>query len=129
MHTMTRLYLKKFCFWLFLMQLSSHVLQGIERGTQPTPASQMATTWDPAAWPSPSGSYGAGMSGLVASPSAFTLNLSDYVDTSTQQNTGTRSTASAAAGSAAQLHDQMQEQTKTDSARDDVTEQERDPNM
>ena len=106
------------------------MLQGRERGTQPTPASQMGTGWDPAAWPSPLGLYGAGMSDMVGSPSCFNLNLSDYVDTSTQQNTGTRSTASAAAGSAAQLHEQGrgQQQTETDSARDDVTEHERDPN-
>ena len=107
------------------------MLQGRERGTQPTSASQMGMGWDPATWPSPSGFYGAGMSGMVASPSSFNLNLSDYVDTSTQQNTqlssGTRSAASAAAGSAAQLHDQLQQQTETDSARDDVTEHERDP--
>ena len=102
------------------------MLQGRERGTQPTPASQMGTGWDPTTWPSPSGFYGVGMSGMVAN-----LNLSDYVDTSTQQNTqqssGTRSTASAAAGSAAQLHDQLQLQTETDSARDNVTEHELDP--
>ena len=88
----------------------------------------MGTGWDQATWPSPSGFYGAGMSGLVASPSSFNLNLSDYVDTNTQQNTqlssGTRSTAPAAAGSAAQMHAQLQQQTETDSVRDDVTEPE-----
>ena len=105
------------------------MLQGRERGTQPTPVSQMGTEWDPGAWLSPSGLYGAGMSGMVGSPSSFNLNLSDYVDTSTQQNAGTRSTASAAARSAAQLHDQGQQQTETDSARDVVTEPECDPNL
>ena len=93
-----RLYLKKFSFLLILIQLSSHVLQGRERRTQPTPALQMGTGWDQANWPSPSGFYGAGMSGLLGSPSSF--NLSDYVDTSTQPNTqlnsGTQTTAAAA---------------------------------
>ena len=120
--------MKKFSILLILIQLSSHVLQGRERGTQPTPASQIGTGWDQATWPSPSGFYSAGMSGLVASPSSFNLNLSDYVDTSTQQNTqlssGTRSAALAATGSAAQLHAQLQQQTETDNARDDVTEPE-----
>ena len=68
------------------------------------------------------------MSDLVPSPSSFNLNRSDYVDTSTQQNTqlssGIRSTAPAAAGSAAQMHAQLQQQTETDSARDDVSEPE-----
>ena len=124
-----RLYLKKFSFLLILIQLSSHVLQGRERGTQPTPASQMGTGWDQATWPSHSGFYGAGMSGLLGSPSSF--NLSDYVDTSTQPNTqlnsGTRTTAAAATGSAAQLHAQLQQQTETDSARDDAMEPEPGP--
>ena len=104
-------------------------LQGIERGTQPTPTSQMATGWDPAAWAgaSPSALYGSGMSGLLGSPSSsINLNLSDFVDTSTQHNTGIRSTPSAAAGTAAQLHDEGQQLTETDSACDDVTEHERD---
>ena len=71
--------------------------------------------------------YGSGMSGLLGSPSSsINLNLSDFVDTSTQHNTGIRSTPSAAAGSAAQLHDEGQQLTETDSARDDVTEHERD---
>ena len=86
----------------------------------------MSTGWDQANWPSPSGFYGAGMSGLMGSPSSF--NLSDYMDISTQPNTqlnsGTRTTApAAAAGSASQL----QQQTETDSARDDVTEAEPGP--
>ena len=104
-------------------------LQGRERGTQPTPTSQMATRWDPAAWAgaSPSALYGSGMSGLLGSPSSsINLNLSDFVDMSTQHNTGIRSTPSAAAGSAAQLHDEGQQLTATASARDDVTEHERD---
>ena len=103
-------------------------LQGRERGTQPTPASQMATGWDPASWPGASLSalYGSGMSGLLGSPSSINLNLSDFVDTSTQHSTGIRSTPSAAAGSAAQLHDEGQQHTETDSACDDVTEHERD---
>ena len=86
------------------------MLQGRGRGTQPTPALQMAMGWDQATWPSPSGIYGAGVSALIGCPSSF--NLSDYVDTSTQQNTqlssGTPSSASAAAGSAAQLQAQLQ---------------------
>ena len=112
-------------------------LQGREKGTQQTPTSQMATGWDPAAWAgaSPSALYGSGMSGgqpiiLLGSPSSsINLNLSDFVDTSTstQHNTGIRSTPSAAAGSAAQLHNEGQQLiTERDSARDDVTEHERD---
>ena len=104
-------------------------LQGRERGTQQTPTSQMATGWDPAAWAgaSPSALYGLGMSGLLGSPSSsINLNLSDFVDMSTQHNTGIRSTPSSAAGSAAQLHDEGQQLTERDSARDDVTEDERD---
>ena len=105
------------------------MLQVRERGTQPTTL-QMGTGWDQANWPSPSGFYGAGMSGLMGSPSSF--NLSDYMDISTQPNTqlnsGTRTTApAAAAGSAAQLQAQLQQQTETDSARDDVTEPEPGP--
>ena len=85
----------------------------------------MATGWDEATWPSPSGFYGAGLSGLIGSPSS--LNFSDLVDTGSQQSTqlntsGNRPTASAAAGSVAQLQAQMQHQTETDSARDNVTE-------
>ena len=88
----------------------------------------MATGWDPAAWTagSPSALYGSGLIGLLGSPSSScNLNLSDYVvDTSTQHTTGIRSTPSAAAGSAAQLHDAGHQHT--DSARDDVTEHEHD---
>ena len=63
------------------------------------------------------------MSGLLGSPSAF--NLSDLVDTGSQQSThlntlGTRCTAPAAAGSAAQL----QAQTEMHSAREDVNDAE-----
>ena len=117
--------MKKFSFLLILIRLSSHVLQGRERGTQLTPASQMATGWDQATWPSPSGFYGGGLSGLIGSLSSF--NLYDFVDTGSQQSTQlntsrNRPTASAAAGSAAQLQAQMQHQTEIDSARDDVTE-------
>ena len=101
------------------------MLQVRERGTQPT-TSQMGTGWDQANWPSPSGFYGGDMSGLMGIPSSF--NLSDYMDISTQPNTqlnsGTRTTApAAAAGSAVQL----QQQTEMDSARDDVTEPEPGP--
>ena len=132
MTDLKRLYLKKFNFWLFLIQFSSHVFTGQREGTQQTPTSQMATGWDPAAWAgaSPSALYGSGMSGLLGSPSSsINLNLSDFVDmsTSTQHNTGIWSTPSAAAGSAAQLHDEGQQLfTERDSARDDVTEHERD---
>ena len=100
------------------------MLQVRERGTQPT-TSQMGTGWDQANWPSPSGFYGAGMSGLMGSPSSF--NLSDYINISTQPNTqlnsGTQTTAPAAATGSAQL----QQQTETDSAGDDVTEPEPGP--
>ena len=82
-----------------------------ERVTQPTPpASQMSTAWEQqATWPSPSG---------------FSFNLSDLVDTSTQQSTQlntmwTRPTAYAAVGSAAQL---QATQTETHSARQNVTD-------
>ena len=89
----------------------------------------MGTGWDQANWPSPSGFYGAGMSGLMGSP--LSLNLSDYVDISTQPNTqlnsGTRTTVAAAAGSTAQLQAQLQQQTEMDSASDDVTEPEPGP--
>ena len=115
------LYLKKLIFFLILIWLSSHVLQGQyrERCPQPTPAS----SWEQATWPSPSGLYGA----LAGSPSfnpSFNLNLSDYVDTSSQQSTqlntsGTRSSASAAACSATQL---QATQTETHSAREGVTD-------
>ena len=44
---------------------------------------------------------------------------------STQNTTGQRSTPSAAAGSAQQLHDAGQKHTDKDSARDDVMEHER----
>ena len=96
-------------------------VQYSERGTQPTPASQTSTAWEQATWPCPSGFYGAGMSALIGSPS---FNLSDYVDTTSQQSTqlntsGTRSTASAATGSAAQL---QATQIETHSAREDVTD-------
>ena len=37
-------------YFFFLIQFSSHVLQAQQRGTQPTPTSQMATGWKPAAW-------------------------------------------------------------------------------
>ena len=104
-------------------------LQPIERGTHPTATatSQMAAGWDPPTWTAggPSAFYGSGLSGLLGSPSSScTLNLSDYVDTSTQHTTGIGPTPSAAAGSAKQLHDAGHQHT--DSARDDVTEHERD---
>ena len=96
-----------------------------ERGEHNQQPHKWVTGWDPATWPSPSGFYGAGMSGLVDSPLSF--NLSDYMDISTQPNTqlnsGTPSTAPAAAGSAAQL----QLQTEMDSACDDVMEHEPGP--
>ena len=110
---------------MILIRISSHVLQGRESGTQPTPASQMAMGRDQATWPSPSGFYSADLSSLIGSPSSF--NLSYLVDTGSQQSTQLNTsrnqpTASAAAGSAAQLQAQMQHQTEMDSARDEVTE-------
>ena len=83
----------------------------------------MAAGWDPASW-SGAGSSASPFTGLLGSPPAI-FNLSDYVDPlSTQQTTGQRSTPSAAAGSAEQLHDAGHQHTH--SARDDVTEHERD---
>ena len=102
------------------------MLQAQQRGTQPTPTSQMATGWEPAAWSgaSPSALYSSGLSGLLGSPSSScTLNLSYYVDMSTQHTTGQRSTPSAAAGSATQLNDAGQKHTENDSARDDELDQ------
>ena len=85
----------------------------------------MGIGWDQATWPSPSGFYGADLSGPIGSPSSF--NLSDLVDTGSQQSTqlntsGNQPTASAAACSAAQLQAQMQRQTEMDTARDNVME-------
>ena len=83
----------------------------------------MAAGWDPASW-SGAGSSASPFSGLLGSPPGI-FNLSDYVDPpSTQQTTGQRSTPSAAAGSAEQLHDAGHQHTH--SVRDDVTEHERD---
>ena len=51
----------------------------------------MAMGWDPAAWAgaSPSALYSSAMSGLLDSPSSsINLNLSDFVDMSTQHNNG-----------------------------------------
>ena len=79
----------------------------------------MAAGWDSASW-SVAGSSASPFSGLLGSPPGI-FNLSDYVDPpSTQQTTGQRSTPSAAAGSAEQLHDAGHQHT--DSVRDDVTE-------
>ena len=79
-----------------------------------------AAGWDPASW-SGAGSSASPFSGLLGSPVPGIFNLSDYVDQpSTQQATGQRSTPSAAAGCAEQLHDAGHQHT--DSVRDDVTE-------
>ena len=111
----------KFNFWLFLIQFLSHVLQAQQRRRQPAPTSQMATGWSGAG-----ASASRLFSGLLGSPTA-PFNDSDYVDSpSTQQTTGQRSTPSAAAGSAEQLHDAGHQHTHTHSARDDVTEHEHD---
>ena len=99
-------------------------LQGRERGTQQTPTSQMATGWDPAAWAgaSPSALYGWAWVVCWAAHHPPSTSTSPILwDTSTQHNTGIWSTPSAAAGSAAQLHDEGQQLTERDSARDDVT--------
>ena len=102
------------------------MLQAQQKGRQPTPTSQMATGWDPASWSGAGGSASLLFSGLLGSPPA-PFNLSDYVDSpSTQQTTGQRSTPSAAAGSAEQLHDAGHQHTHTHSAHDDVTEHEHD---
>ena len=102
------------------------MLQAQQSGRQPTPTSQMATGWDPASWSGAGASASPLFSGLLGSPTA-PFNLSDYVDSpSTQQTTGQRSTPSAAAGSAEQLHDAGHQHTHTHSARDDVTEHEHD---
>ena len=100
------------------------MLQAQQRGRQPTPTSQMATGWEPASWSGAGASASPLFSGMLGSPAA-PFNLSDYMDSpSTQQTTGQRSTPSAAAGSAEQLHDAGHQHTH--SARDDVTEHERD---
>ena len=100
-------------------------LQAQQRGRQPTPTSQMAAGWDPASWSGAGSSAFPLFSGLLGSPPA-PFNLSDLImdSPSTQQTTGQRSTPSAAAGSAEQLHDAGHQHTH--SARDDVTEHERD---
>ena len=94
----------------------SYVSQVQHRGTQPT-------GWEPAAW-SGASPAGSSLSGLLGSPSSF--NLSDFVEMGNQNTSGQRSTPSAAAGSAQQLHDAGQKHTDKDSARDDVTEHELD---
>ena len=95
-------------------------LQPQQRGRQPTPTSQLAAGWDPTSW-SGAGSSASPFSGLLGSPVGGIFNLSDYVDPpSTQQATGQRSTPSAAARSAEQLHDAGHQHT--DNVRDDVTE-------
>ena len=79
----------------------------------------MAAGWDPASW-SVAGASALPFSGLLGSPPG-NFNLSDYVDPpSTQQTTGQRSTPSAAARSAEQLHDAGHQHTH--SVHDDVTE-------
>ena len=100
------------------------MLQAQQRGRQPTPTSQMATGWEPASWSGAGTSASPLFSGMLGSPAA-PFNLCDYMDSpSTQQTTGQRSTLSAAAGSAEQLHDAGRQHTH--SARDDVKEHERD---
>ena len=102
------------------------MLQAQQRGRQPTPTSQMATGWEPASWTGAGAGASPLFSGLLGRPTA-PFNLSDYVDSpSTQQTTGQRSTPSAAAGSAEQLHNEGHPHTHTLSARDDVTEHEHD---
>ena len=101
------------------------MLQAQHRPTQPTATAQMTTGWDPAGWSGASPSFGSGLSGLLGSPSpSCTLNLSDYVDTSSQQSVVRRPTPSAATGSAAQLNEAGQRHTDHESARDDITEHE-----
>ena len=100
------------------------MLQAQQRGRQPTPTSQMATGMEPASWSGAGASASPLFSGMLGSPAA-PFNLSDYMDSpSTQQTTGQRSTPSAAAWSAEQLHDAGHQHTH--SARDNVTEHERD---
>ena len=87
----------------------------------------MATGWDPASWSGAGASALPLFSGLFGSPAA-PFNLSDLIMDlpSTQQTTGQRSTQSAAAGFAEQLHNAGHQHTHTHSARDDVTGHERD---
>ena len=101
--------------------------QAQQRGRHPTLTSQMATGWDPASWSGAGASASPLFSGMLGSPVA-PFNLSDLImdSPSTQQTTGQRSTPSAAAGSAKQLHDAGYQHTHTHSARDDVREHERD---
>ena len=95
-------------------------LQAQQRGRQPTPTSQTAGGWDPASWSGGASPF----SGLFGSPVPGILNLSDYVDPpSVQQTTGQRSTPSAAAGSAEQLQGAGHQHAH--SVSDDVTEHER----
>ena len=102
------------------------MLQAQQRGRQPTPTSQMATGWEPASWSGADASASPLFSGMLGSPAA-PFDLSDLMDSpSTQQTTGQRSTPSAVAGSAEQLHDAGHQHTHTHSARDDVMEHERD---
>ena len=98
-------------------------LHAQQRGRQQTPTSQMAAGWDPASW-SGAGSSASPFSGLFGSPVPGILNLTDYVDPpSTQQTTGQRSTPPAAAGSAEQLQGAGHQHAH--SVSDDVTEHER----
>ena len=102
------------------------MLQAQQRGRQPTPTSQMATGWEPASWSGAGAGASPLFSDMLGSPAA-PFNLSDLMDSpSTQQTTGQQSTPSAAAGSAEQLHDAGHQHTHTHSARDDITEHERD---
>ena len=95
-------------------------LQAQQRGRQPTPTSQTAGGWDPASWSGGASPF----SGLFGSPVPGILNLSDYVDPpSVQQTTGQRSTPSAAAGSAEQLQGAGHQHAH--SVSDDVMEHER----
>ena len=95
-------------------------LQAQQRGRQPTPTSQMPGGWDPASWSGGASPF----SGLFGSPVPGILNLSDYVDPpSVQQTTGQRSTPSAAAGSAEQLQGAGHQHAH--SVSDEVTEHER----
>ena len=89
------------------------MLQAQHRGTQPT-------GWEPAAW-SVASPAGSGLSGLqLGSP----FNISDFLDTGSQNTSGHRTTPAAAAGGPNQLQDAGHKHMDNDGARDDVTEHE-----
>ena len=107
-------------FWLFLIQFFSHVLTGPTEVKAANTNLTNARWMDPASWSGGASPF----SGLFGSPVPGILNLSDYVDPpSVQQTTGQRSTPSAVAGSAEQLEGAGHQHAH--SVSDEVTEHER----